>query len=34
VLREFWLRTLFALVIFCVLITSAYLVGLLYGERQ
>jgi hypothetical protein len=29
VLKEFWLRILFALVIFCVLITLAYLLGLL-----
>ena len=28
-LKEFWLRILFALVIFCVLITLAYLLGLL-----
>jgi hypothetical protein len=29
VLKEFWLRILFALTIFCVLITLAYLLGLL-----
>jgi hypothetical protein len=29
VLKELWLRILFALVIFCVLITIAYLLGLL-----
>jgi hypothetical protein len=29
VLKELWLRILFALVIFCVLITLAYLLGLL-----
>jgi hypothetical protein len=28
-LKEFWLRILFALAIFCVLITLAYLLGLL-----
>jgi hypothetical protein len=28
-LKEFWLRILFALVIFCVLITLVYLLGLL-----
>jgi hypothetical protein len=28
-LKEFWLRILFALTIFCVLITLAYLLGLL-----
>jgi hypothetical protein len=28
-LNEFWLRILFALVIFCVLTTLAYLLGLL-----
>ena len=28
-LKELWLRILFALVIFCVLITIAYLLGLL-----
>jgi hypothetical protein len=27
--KEFWLRILFALVIFCVLTTLAYLLGLL-----
>ena len=27
-LKEFWLRILFALTIFCVLITIAYLLGL------
>jgi hypothetical protein len=29
VLKEFWLRILFGLVIFCVLTTLAYLLGLL-----
>jgi hypothetical protein len=29
VLKELWLRILFALVIFCVLITIVYLLGLL-----
>jgi hypothetical protein len=29
VLKEFWLRILFALVIFCALTTLAYLLGLL-----
>ena len=29
VLKEFWLRILFGLVIFCVLITIAYVLGLL-----
>jgi hypothetical protein len=29
VLKEFWLRILFGLAIFCVLITLAYLLGLL-----
>jgi hypothetical protein len=29
VLKEFWLRILFGLVIFCVLTTPAYLLGLL-----
>jgi hypothetical protein len=29
VLKELWLRILFALVIFCVLTTLAYLLGLL-----
>jgi hypothetical protein len=29
VLKEFWLRILFALAIFCVLTTLAYLLGLL-----
>jgi hypothetical protein len=29
VLKELWLRLLFALVIFCVLITIVYLLGLL-----
>jgi hypothetical protein len=29
VLKEFWLRILFGLTIFCVLITLAYLLGLL-----
>ena len=28
-LKEFWLRILFAIVIFCVLTTLAYLLGLL-----
>ena len=28
-LKEFWLRILFGLVIFCVLITIAYMLGLL-----
>jgi hypothetical protein len=28
-IKEFWLRILFALVIFCVLTTLAYLLGLL-----
>ena len=33
-LKELWLRILFALVIFCVLTTFAYLLGLLLGRRQ
>ena len=33
-LKEFWLRILFALVIFCVLTTLAYLVGLLERTKS